>query len=295
MYKAAASLVGVFIAFMVISNGILSSHIGNLLSLPVIHLSGLLMVSIILLISGEKKSREKVPFYLNTGGLFGVLLVLFNNYCFDQLGASLTLSLGIIGQTIASMIADSTGFLGMEKYPFKKRKLTGLFFLLAGAVVMTDSWKGDVIPVIMALTAGTFVILSMIINSRLSLLIGTFRGVRRNYLAGLAGSLLVLIILRPSPEPLLNAFNMVHPIFIFGGGFLGVLIVAGSNRILPEIPVIYASILLFAGQAVTGILSDLIVAGTLPLNRLFGVILVLGGLFINMILEKRSSPSVQMV
>ncbi|MBN2656301.1 MAG: DMT family transporter [Spirochaetales bacterium] len=292
MYKAAASLVGVLIAFMVISNGILSGHIGNLLSLPVIHIAGLLMVTFILLISGEKKTGNKVPFHLNTGGLFGVLLVLFNNYCFDQLGASLTLSLGIIGQTIASMMADSTGFLGMKKYPFNRRKLAGLVLLLAGAVVMTDSWKGDAVPVIMALSAGAFVILSMIINSRLSLLVGTFRGVRRNYLAGLAGSLAVLLVFRPSPEPLFGMFLQIHPLFIFGGGFLGVLIVAGSNRILPKIPVIYASLLLFAGQAVTGIVSDLVTSGSLPVNRLAGVLLVLAGLFINMILEKRNATSV---
>lgn len=288
MYKIAASLIGVLIAFMVVSNGILSGSIGNFLSLLVIHLSGILLVSLVLLITREKKRSEKVPFFFNTGGLLGVALILFNNYCFSKLGASLTLSLGIIGQTLGSLIVDSTGFLGMSKYPFNKKKIFGLSFLFLGAFLMTDSWKGDLVPIIMALTAGGFVILSMTINSRLAQFIGVFHGVRRNYIAGLLGSLLVIIIVRPSFIPLIDMFSQVPILFIVAGGFLGVLIVAGSNRVLTEIPVIYTSLLLFSGQAATGIFSDFLSNGIFSLNRIAGVALILCGLFLNMLLEKRA-------
>jgi len=289
MYKTAASLIGVLVAFMVISNGFLSGSIGNTLSLPVIHMSGLLMVSLVLLFTREKRGPGKVPFYLNTGGLVGVILILTNNYCFGKLGASLTLSLGIIGQTVGSIMVDSTGFLGMEKYPFNRNKFAGLVLLFGGAVVMTDSWRGDLIPMIMALGAGALVILSMIINSRLSLIVGTFHSARRNYIAGLTGSLIVAAIARPSLEPLFTMFTNVQPQYIVGGGFLGVLIVAGSNRILPKIPVIYTSLLLFAGQAITGIVSDWLTSGTIPLNRVLGVLLILAGLVVNMLLEKKTA------
>lgn len=286
MYKISASVIGILIAVMLAFNGVLSGKIGSITTLPVVHIAGFLTVSLVLLLTKEKHDGKPVPLYLNAGGIIGVCLVLMNNRCFDSLGASLTLSLGILGQSIGSIIADSTGFLGLKKYPFDNRKFAGLILLSIGAFIMTDSWRGDILSIILAFTAGVFVILSMIINSQLSKRIGTFHGVRRNYLTGLISSVLVLYFTGFDSGEFMRILPDVHPVYLLGGGFLGVMIVAGSNRVLPRIPAIYTTLLIFGGQAVAGIIIDYIISGILIPRKLVGVLIIIIGLFINLLLEK---------
>ena len=290
MYKLLASLLGILIAIMLSLNGVLAESVGNFAPLPMIHIAGLLGVTLVLLFVREKRTDQKVPFYLNFGGAIGIFLVIMNIQCFRTLGASLTLSLGIIGQTLGSIVADSTGFLGFKKYPFNPRKLVGLSLLLVGIVIMTDSWRGDIFNIFLAVTAGSLVILSMMVNSQLSLRIGIFHGVRRNYLVGFICSMILLAFVNFSFSETFQAVRTVNPVFIFGGGICGVLIVAGSNKILPKIPVIYTTLLIFCGQAVAGLIIDYIITGDFPLNKVLGVLVIASGLFVNMLLEKKSTP-----
>lgn len=101
MYKFYAILIGVLITIMVTFNGILESHIGNYLAVLIIHIVGLTSISLILIMKREKPVFKKgIPYYLYSGGAIGILLVLVNNICFSNLGASLTLSLGVFGQLL---------------------------------------------------------------------------------------------------------------------------------------------------------------------------------------------------
>lgn len=113
---------------------------------------------------------------------------------------------------------------------------------------------------------------------------------------GLLCSLILLPFVEFSFYETFQAVSTVNPIFIFGGGICGVLICAGSNRILPKIPVIYTTLLLFCGQAVAGLVIDYIIKGDVPLNKVLGILVIALGLFVNMLLEKKStlisSPSV---
>ena len=288
MYKAFAALIGIIITAMLSINGVLAGKIGNVLTLPIIHVAGLIVVSLVLIFINEKKNNNPVPFYLNGGGLIGISLVLMNNQCFDVLGASLTLSLGIIGQTFGSVLVDSTGFLGLKKYAFDKRKFSGYGLLLLGVIIMTENWKGDALNIFFAFIAGALVILSMILNSQLSLRVGTFHGVRRNYMVGLICSIPVLLFSDLSLGNSLNAATSVSPLFLLGGGTLGVLVVAGSNKVIPRIPVVYTTLLIFGGQAIAGIVIDYFTSGELSSRKIMGVMVILLGLFLNMMIDKSS-------
>jgi len=291
MYKVYASILGILITLMLSINGILAGNIGSLSTLPIIHIAGLLTVSIWLFFVKEKRTGEKIPVYLNFGGMLGIFLVLMNNRCFESLGASLTLSLGIIGQTIGSILADTIGVLGMKKYPFNPKKLIGLSLLFLGIVIMTESWMGDFLNMFFAFTAGVFVVFSMILNSQLSLRIGTFHGVRRNYIVGLICSVIVFQFSDSSVYTVFESIKIINPLYLIGGGFIGVLVVAGSNRVLPKIPVIYTTLLIYGGQAVAGIIIDYIMSGELSLKKIMGTMVIITGFFVNMILERdRGKP-----
>ncbi|WP_097027990.1 DMT family transporter [Clostridium peptidivorans] len=138
MYKYSAVLIGILIAIMIAFNGALDNQVGTYLATFIIHLVGLITIILILIFKKQKfLIKEKLPIYLFSAGAMGVFVVSFNNICFNKLGASLTVSLGIIGQLVLSCIIDHFGFLGMKVYKFKKKKLIGFAIIFIGIVVMT--------------------------------------------------------------------------------------------------------------------------------------------------------------
>lgn len=138
MYKFSAAFIGVLIAIMVAFNGVLDIEVGTYLATVIIHIVGLMTIILLLVLKKQKfLIKEKLPTYLFSAGAMGVFVVSFNNICFNKLGASLTLSLGIIGQLLLSCIIDHFGLLGMKTYKFKKKKLIGFAIIFIGIVVMT--------------------------------------------------------------------------------------------------------------------------------------------------------------
>lgn len=137
MYKLLSGLTGILIAVMVAINGVLSQHIGNYTSTVIIHITGLICISFALIISKENFKLDKnISLYLYSAGAIGVFTVLFNNISFNNLGASLSLSLGLLGQSIASIIIDQYGLLGAKAVKFNRKKLTGLIIVTIGIIVM---------------------------------------------------------------------------------------------------------------------------------------------------------------
>ena len=138
MYRLLSAFIGVLITIMILLNGILSKHLGNYASTFIIHLIGLILISIIVIFKKNKVSFSKdISLYLYGGGILGVFTILFNNISFNYLGASLTLALGLLGQSICSLVLDHYGALGMRVVKFKKEKLLGLIIIAFGIVIMT--------------------------------------------------------------------------------------------------------------------------------------------------------------
>ena len=137
MYKTSAVFIGILIAIMVAFNGVLSKYTDQYRSILIIHIVGLIAVITILVLRKKKfKISKNVPLYLFSGGLIGVLMVFLNSLCFNLLGASLTLSLGIFGQLVLACFIDHYGLFGLNIYKFKKKKIVGFFIILSGLSIM---------------------------------------------------------------------------------------------------------------------------------------------------------------
>lgn len=138
MYKLYSGLIGVLISVMIAFNGILSNNIGNYLSVIIIHIIGLIGISFILIVNKVKLNLGKnIPIYLYSAGAIGVFTVSFNNLTFKHLGISLTLALALLGQSVASIVIDHYGLLGMKVIKFKKEKMLGLIIICFGIITMT--------------------------------------------------------------------------------------------------------------------------------------------------------------
>ena len=137
MNNLISTFIGVLIAIMVMFNGTLSNTLGNYTSIVVIHLVGLLAMILVLLATKSKiKNVKGIPLYLYSAGAIGVFTVLFTNLSFSALGLSLTLALGLLGQSLASMVIDHFGLLKMKVIKFEKKKCIGLLFITFGIFVM---------------------------------------------------------------------------------------------------------------------------------------------------------------
>lgn len=131
-----AVFIGAIIAVMVSFNGTLASYAGDYFGVFITQVVALITISFVLIILKKKVKLKNTPLYLFLGGAIGVALTMFNNISVQHLGVSLSLSLGLLGQSIAAVIIDHFGLLGMKKYRFRKEKLIGFLLAFSGIAVM---------------------------------------------------------------------------------------------------------------------------------------------------------------
>ncbi|HEY8888653.1 MAG TPA: DMT family transporter [Clostridium sp.] len=139
--------------------------------------------------------------------------------------------------------------------------------------------------IILAILCGCITIISMIINSHLSKEIGVFQGTLINYVVGLISTILLIIIVRDPINLSFDSYNKI-PLWALLGGLLGVIVVASSNVVIPKIPTIYTTLLIFMGQLFTGILIDYFRMGFISKGKIIGGILILVGIIYNSKVDK---------
>jgi transporter family-2 protein len=142
------------------------------------------------------------------------------------------------------------------------------------------------IYIILAALCGCFIIVSMIINSHLSKKIGVFQGTLVNYIVGLLSTILLIIIARNFINLSLGNYEVI-PVWALSGGLIGVIVVASSNIVIPKIPTIYTTLLIFIGQLFTGILIDYLRAGFISRGKIIGGVLILIGIIYNSNVDKK--------
>ncbi|MGG2468841.1 DMT family transporter [Paraclostridium bifermentans] len=131
-------LTGVVLSIMIVLNGDLGNATGNYISSVIIHFVGLIGIIILLVVTKSKiKNLKGVPFYMFSGGLIGILTVLFTNISFTNLGVSLTVSLALLGQLVTSIVIDHFGYFDLEVNKFEKKKIIGLGIIILGIFIMT--------------------------------------------------------------------------------------------------------------------------------------------------------------
>lgn len=131
---------GIILAIMISLNGQVSNIAGNYASSVIIHFIGLIGIILVLIFTKSKiGSLKGIPFHMFTGGLIGILTVLFTNASFVGLGVSLTVSLSLLGQLVTSLVIDHFGYFNMPVVEFDKKKILGLVIIIIGIYVMTLS------------------------------------------------------------------------------------------------------------------------------------------------------------
>lgn len=150
-----------------------------------------------------------------------------------------------------------------------------------------------ILYIFLAAISGVFVILSMVTNSNLAKRVGVLQSTLVNYTMGL-GAMLILALLFGQYSDLTAEKMSQIPIWAFGGGLVGALIVMSSNVVIPKIPVMYSTLLFFIGQIVAGLAIDFFRSGNLPTGKVLGGLIVLAGMAFNMALDLRENRKSKM-
>lgn len=145
--------------------------------------------------------------------------------------------------------------------------------------------------ILLAMFGGVLTTLSMVVSSTIAKKIGLIQSTIIHYIGGLIGGVFILIGMGSSSAPSIIDMSKM-PLYIFLGGVMGVMVVYASNVVIPKIPVVYSTLLMFSGQMLCAIIIDAIVMGDFSWQKLLGAIIVVLGIFYNSKIDAKESEAV---
>ena len=145
--------------------------------------------------------------------------------------------------------------------------------------------------ILLAMFGGVLTTLSMVVSSTIAKKIGLIQSTIIHYIGGLIGGVFILIGMGSSSAPSIIDMSRM-PLYIFLGGVIGVIVVYTSNIVIPKIPVVYSTLLMFSGQMLCAIIIDAIVMGDFSWKKLLGAIIVVLGIFYNSKIDAKESEAV---
>ena len=142
------------------------------------------------------------------------------------------------------------------------------------------------IYILLSILTGVIIVVSRILNTRLSHEIGLIESSYFNYLTCAVTSIVLFLIM----DEHFNFFSLKDvPSYGYLGGVLGVIIVILNSVVSPKLSAFYVTLLIFVGQLFTGVLIDWLIAGTLPLTKILGGIIVVIGLSFNLLVDAKDA------
>ena len=285
-----ALLTGVLNAVTVLQNGQVAAFYGDYSASVLIHMVGLITVlGAAAVMRRTKRAKEAAKLWMYLGGVVGVGTVGFINLAYSGVSVTAITGLGLLGQTIASLIVDRFGLMGSKKVPFRKEKLFGTAAVLAGSLTMILPFKGvNVLAAFAALASGFTIVTARTMNARLAERRGAMYSTVMNYVTGLVTSLFFLLLLGMK-EPMITDFQGSSNWFMYFGGAVGVCLIVLLNVTVSRISALSMTLLQFTGQIGTSYLLDALLKNGVSWQTLTGGALVSIGLVINTVAENRKT------
>ena len=135
------------------------------------------------------------------------------------------------------------------------------------------------IHIFLAFITGVIIVINMMLSGKLAKKVGMVNGLFLNYAMGAISSLLLCTIMINSITSYESLKEVPLPYFL--GGFIGIITTYLNNVIVPNVPAVYAVILVFLGQMLTSIIIDYFFLDIFSAGKLIGCILFFLGLLWN--------------
>ncbi|MCR0264556.1 DMT family transporter [[Clostridium] innocuum] len=137
-----------------------------------------------------------------------------------------------------------------------------------------------VLSVLLALLAGISIVISRSINALLAEKTNALTSSFFNYVTGCVTSMLFLLLFGISSLSKLSQLQDNGNLFLLLGGVIGVLNIILLNHIVPRIPPVQLTLLVFIAQLLSGMLLDSFLLNLFSLQKLAGCFLVVIGMLL---------------
>lgn len=118
--------------------GAMGQRVGGTASSFIVHLSGLIVSTLLLLVRGGEQIRNwrTLPWYMLAAGVFGLILYQTINVTLPRLGSTMMIALIITGQLLMGVVIDHFGWFGVAPRPVDAVRLLGIAALLLGGYLI---------------------------------------------------------------------------------------------------------------------------------------------------------------
>jgi len=125
---------GIATAFQGHFMGIMEQRMGWKESVFITYVSGGILVAIVMLAvrGGNLGAWPKVPWYVFTAGILGLIIVTAIGYTVPRLGMAKAFTIMIAAQLIAAMLLDHFGVLGITVRTLNVYRVAGFVIMIAG-------------------------------------------------------------------------------------------------------------------------------------------------------------------
>lgn len=144
--------------------------------------------------------------------------------------------------------------------------------------------------ILISVASGAIIVISRILNTKLSEKVGLIQSSFFNYFTGLLSSIILFGIFKDKVT-LNQLYNI--PFYAYLGGILGVIVVILSSVVTPKMSSFYITLIIFIGQLFTGIIIDYITFKSIPFAKIIGGLLVIAGLAYNLHVDSLIDEVVQ--
>lgn len=143
-----------------------------------------------------------------------------------------------------------------------------------------------VIAISGVLLSGVTIVLARMCNARLAQKCGAPYSSLMNYITGLLGSLIIFLAMGAAANAAFPAPG--GSIAMYLGGVLGLVSVYALNIVAHRLPATQLTLLIFVGQLFSGLLLDYFLLHKFSAGTLAGGLIVLAGLFIHILSDKKA-------
>lgn len=146
-------LVAFLAACVIPCQAIVNGRLGQLLQNPLLaalvsFVVGTITLTVLVLISTpglpEWPTQVSIPWYLLSGGLFGVIFVTVVLMLVPEIGTANLLAATVAGQLVMAMLIDHFAWLGVPRYPISPARVLGCLMLLGGLLLI--QWRSGAAP-----------------------------------------------------------------------------------------------------------------------------------------------------
>lgn len=293
MYLFLTLFAGALISLLSVINGTLTANVGLYLTTVIIHIVAI--VSAIIILAFERKHpfpTKRLPLWMYASGLISVCCTLCSNYAFGKISLVAITALGLLSQTVTSLIIDHFGLLGANKRRTKAITVICLCFSLIGIVYMLgDARLGVLSAIVASLLAGVGLVVSRMISSTLAEHSGAVASSLINHIVGLPLAIILMFIMGKAELAALPVSLSSTPVWSYIGGFAGLMIIVITNVVLPRVSSFQVSLLLFVGQVFSGAAIDLLLGAGFSARTFYGGVLIALGILAGSLFSRLKSSS----